>query len=79
MHMVHAYGSCALVQIVYILRAEIEAITHLLLNSCQRKVCRIGLGGERVAAAHGLEVPDQCRISMPGLRSCDLVYPVTVP
>src|ERR1700677_2338834 len=79
MHMVHAYGPCTLVQIVYILRAKIEAIAHLLLNSCECKVRRIGLGGESVTAAHGIEVPDHCWISVPSLRSRDLVYPVAVP
>jgi hypothetical protein len=77
--MVYAYGPCALVQIVNILRAKIEAIAHLLLNSCECKVRRIGLGGESVTAAHGIEIPDHCWIGVPGLRSRDLVYPIAVP
>jgi len=39
----------------------------------------VGLGGEGVAAAHGVEVPDENGVSLPGFGSGDFFDAVAVP
>ena len=46
-------------EVVDILGAEVEAVGHAALEVGEGEVAGVGLGGEGVAAAHGVEAPDE--------------------
>ena len=57
-HVVDAVGAGALVEVVYVLGAEVEAVAESFFDFCEGFVGGVGLGGEGVAAALGVEAPD---------------------
>ena len=66
-------------QVIDVLRAEVEAVAHAAFKLRQRPMPSVRLNGQRIASAHGVEVPNQPRISLPGLRSCHLLDVIAVP
>jgi hypothetical protein len=69
----------AFVEVVDVLGAEVEAAGHLAFEFGEREVAGVGLGGERVAAAHRVEAPDEGWIGVPGFGGGDVLYAMTVP
>ncbi len=43
------------------------------------EVAGVGLGGEGVAAAHGVEAPDEGGVGVPGFGGGDVFYAMAVP
>lgn len=78
-HVVHTVGAGALVEIVDVLGTKEEAVSQGLLQVGEGEVGRVGLGGEGIAAAHGVEAPDEFGVGLPGLGGCDLLDAVAVP
>jgi hypothetical protein len=75
----HPMRAGAFVKIIHVLGTEIKPIAHLLLDVCQCTMARIGLSAERIPAAHGVEVPNQLRIFIPGFRRGHLFHAVAIP
>ena len=78
-HVVDAARTGALVQVVDVLGAEVEAVAELLLDVCQGFVGGVGLRGESIAATHGVEAPDERGVSFPGFGRGDLFDTMAVP
>ena len=78
-HVVEVVGAGALVEVVYVLGAEVEAAGHLALEVGEGEVAGVGLGGEGVAAAHGVEAPDQGWVGVPGVGGGDFLDTMAVP
>ena len=57
-HVMDAVGAGALVEVVYVLGAEVEAVAESFFDFGEGFVGGVGLGGESVAAALGVEAPD---------------------
>jgi hypothetical protein len=74
-----AAGTGALVEIVDILRAEIKAISQLLFDFRNGDMPGIRLRSEGIAAAHGVEAPDEFGIRAPGFRRCYVLDSIAVP
>src|ERR1700760_3261440 len=74
-----ALGASALVEVVDILSAEVETVVQLLLNLSEGEVGCVGLRGDGVATALGVEMPDELGVGGPGFRGGDLLDAVTVP
>jgi len=68
-----------LMEIVDILRAEEEPVRESVLEGGDGLVGGIGLGVNRFAAAHGVEVPDEFGIAAPGGGSGDVFETVVAP
>ena len=79
MHVMKVARARTLVQVVDVLCAQIEAITHLLFDGSQCPVRRVGLRIHRVATAHGVETPHELGVRLPCLRRGDLFHAMTVP
>ena len=82
-HVVDALGAGALVEIVYILGAEIEILRvgfgEALLDLGEGFVRGVGLGGAGVASALGVEAPDKSGVGIPGFGGGDFFHAMTVP
>ncbi len=80
-HVVDALGTGALVEVVDVLGAEVEAAGggEGSLDSGEGEVAGIGLGSKRIAAAHGVETPDERGVGIPGSGSGDVFDAVAVP
>jgi len=78
-HVVNAVGAGALVEVIDVLGAEIEAIAQPLFYFGKAEVSGVGFGPEGVATAHGVETPDEFRVGLPRLGSRDLFDTVAVP
>lgn len=86
-HVVDAAGAGALVEVVDVLRAEVEAgriligflLIYFLLDLGKRGVSSVGLDGEGVTTAHGVEAPDEFGISLPGFGGGDVFDAMAVP
>ena len=78
-HVMKTMRAGTLVQVVDVLRAEIEAIAHLLFDGGQCAVRCVGLRSHRIATAHGVEAPHQLGVRLPGLGRGDLLHAMTVP
>src|SRR5215467_1221855 len=79
MHVMKAPRTPALVQVVDVLRAEVETIAHLFFDGGQCPVRGVGLRVRRVPATHGVEAPHELRVCLPRLRRSDLLYAMAVP
>ena len=66
-------------KIVDVLCAEIEPIAELLLKQGDGEMGGVGLGVDGVAAAHGVEIPDEARVATPGDGSGDVFDMVVAP
>jgi hypothetical protein len=69
----------SLVQVVDILRAEIEAIAHPVFERSQRAMRCVGLRIGRVASAHRVETPHEFWIGLPGFGCRNFLYPMSIP
>ena len=78
-HVVDVAGAGALVEVVYILGAEVEAVGHVALEVGEGEVAGVGMGGEGVAAAHGVEAPDEGGVGLPGFGGGYVFYAMAVP
>ena len=82
-HVVDALGSGALVEVVYVLRAEIEVFgicfRKKLFDLGESFVGGVWLDGECVATSLRVEVPDQGGVGFPGFGGGDLFYTIAVP
>ena len=78
-HVVDTLRAGTLVQIVYVLGAEVEAVAQSLLDGCEGFVSGVGLGGESVVAAHGVKAPDELRVNLPGFGRGDVFDAISVP
>jgi hypothetical protein len=80
---VDAAGAGALVEVVYVLGAEVEVfwicLSEALFDFGEGFVAGVGLGSEGVAAAHGIEAPDESGVGVPGFGRGDVFDAVTVP
>jgi hypothetical protein len=82
-HVVDAVRAGSLVEVVYVLGAEVEAVGiyfgEALFYFCEGFVASVGLGGEGIATALGVEAPDKFGVGLPGFGSGDLFYAMAVP
>ena len=78
-HVVDVAGAGALVEVVDILGAEVEAAGHAAFEFGEGEVAGVGLGGEGVAAAHGVEAPDQGWVGLPGFGGGYVFDAMAVP
>jgi hypothetical protein len=78
-HVDDALRACLLVQIVYILGAEEEAISQTLLQLREREMRRVGLRSRSYSPTHGIELPDQPGVAVPRMGRSDLLDPVVPP
>src|ERR1700741_891103 len=78
-HVNDARGASLFMEIVDILRAEVQTAGKRLLEIGEGEMGGIGLGGRGHAAAHRVEVPDQTRIAVPGARRGDIFEAVVAP
>jgi hypothetical protein len=82
-HVVDTLGAGALVEVVYVLGAEVEIFRvcfgEALFDFSEGFVGCVGLGGEGVAAALRVEAPDESGVGFPGLGCGDVLYAVAVP
>jgi len=78
-HVVEVLRAGALVEVVYILGAEVEAVGHLAFEIGEGEVAGVGLGRESVSAAHGVEAPDEGWVGVPGFGGGYIFYAMTVP
>ena len=79
MHVMNATRAGALVQVVYILSAEIEIVFELFFNRRERTMGYIRFRSESVAPAHGVKIPYQRGVRLPGLGSSNLLDAVPIP
>ncbi len=78
-HVVDVAGAGALVEVVDVLGAEVEAVGHVALEVGEGEVAGVGMGGEGVAAAHGVEAPDEGGVGVPGVGRGDVFDAMAVP
>ena len=78
-HVVDVLRAGAFVEVVDVLGAEVEAARHLAFEVGEGEVAGVGLGCEGIAAAHGIEPPDEGWICVPGFRGGDVLYTMAVP
>jgi hypothetical protein len=79
-HVVDALGAGALVEVVYVLGAEVETVwSEDALDFCEGFVGGVGLGSESVAAALEVEAPDKFGIGFPGFGGGYFFDAVAVP
>ncbi len=79
MHVVEVVGAGALVEVVYILGAEVEAVGHAAFEIGEGEVAGVGLGRDSVPAAHGVEAPDEGGVGLPGFGGGYVFYAMAVP
>jgi hypothetical protein len=77
--MMDAMGTGALVKVVDVLGAEIEPVAQLPFGLCEGDVGCVRLRSEDIAAALGVEAPDEFGIDVPGFGRCDLLDAIAVP
>jgi len=82
-HVVDAVRAGALVEVVDVLGAEVEVVGvyfgEVLFDLGESFVGGVRLGGEGVAAALGVETPDEFGVGLPGFGGGDLFDAVAVP
>ena len=78
-HVHQALGAGALVQAVDILRAQKKAFAQLALKPASARCAGFGLTVQASLAPHGVEIPNQLGISLPGLRRSDVFHAMAVP
>jgi hypothetical protein len=79
MHVVDAVGAGALVEVIYVLGAEVEVLPEALFDFCESFVGGVWFDGEGVAAALRVEAPDEGGVGLPGFRGGDVFDAMTVP
>lgn len=79
MHVVDTMRTCALVKVIDVLGTEIKPVAELLFDLRERNVGSIRLRSKSIATAHGVEVPDECRIGVPRFRRRDFIDAIAVP
>lgn len=78
-HVNDVRGASLFVEIVDILRAEEQTVGERLLEIGKGEMGGIGFGSRSNEAAHGVEVPDQTSIAVPGLRRGNIFEAVVAP
>jgi hypothetical protein len=78
-HVDDIHRPCLLVQVVYILRAEEEAISELFPQIREREVSRVGFRYRSYSPPHRVELPHEPGITSPSLGRGDLFDPVVAP
>lgn len=78
-HMDHAARAGLFMQIVYVLRAKEKTVLQQFFEFGERVVTRIRFGGRSDAAAHGVKLPDEARIALPGMRRDHFLDTVAAP
>ena len=82
-HVVDALGAGALVEVVYVLRAEVEVFGicfgEALFDLGEGVVGGVGLSDAGVAAALGVEAPDEGGVGVPSFWGGDFFYSMAVP
>jgi hypothetical protein len=78
-HVVDALGASPLMEVIYVLRAEIKAIAELLFDLCKGSVGGVRFYCNSVSAAHGIKAPDEFGIRFPGFRCRHFFNAITVP
>jgi len=78
-HVDNAARSGLLVEVVHVLRAEKKPLSQCTFELGERDMTGIGFGVRSDTASHGVELPDEPRIAVPGVRRRDLFKAIIPP
>ncbi len=78
-HVHQAFGTGTLVQVVDILRAQKKPLAQSALKFGQREVGCVRLDRQGSLSAHGVKVPNQLWIALPGFGRSNLFHAMAVP
>ncbi len=79
MHVKHTVVSRRFVESIHILGTDQHATAQFLFQASQGDMAWVRLTTGSHGATHGVEAPDQLRVPLEGLRSCELLSPVSFP
>jgi hypothetical protein len=78
-HVMDPTGPCALVKVINVLSAEIEPVVQLHFDLSKGNVGSIWLGSKGIPTTHGVELPDEFGIGVPGFGRRNLLDTVPLP